>query len=515
MLDRLRSGKAFEALHRDTWRVALREVETKFTDKLGGDPAIKKAQQKLALPFKHALERGLEPTLAGKYRVGADQDLYALRLGDTIFPITAQNDRWGRSELTLWEPIPAHKFKDPAILHRGLSGFYDGPKNEAQSIKLLRRDGPTTDLSVNGQEVIKDQSWAWALWETVGAAVRRAEATRPKAVPKVFDPVLEREVERPVARDAESRLIDAAIVGAQRDLPASAGPPMAHDLLGAFSVRGRPVVVTSLRGSDEPVKVWLQDKPGAPWMELPLPPRGAPVRGATVLVKDDQLHLMGGLDAQGKVLDRHFTLDLSRANPRTHRPEDWQELARLADPVAFASAISDRRETFVAGGVAGFYAKQGEKAKAPAYVRKLTASAGNDWRTRAAPPNDMVRGATLAREGCLFIGPGNDCSSKLYAYDNQAGGVWHVLPQLPGQLGLGQLLMRDGKLIYAGGFEANGRPSSAIYQLDLDSLEPTWKKLGDSPYVAGFSKLLEANGKLMSVMVTPAASRVFHLDLGA
>lgn len=518
MLDRLRSARPFEVLAGETVGVAVRETASKFPKELEKDEVGRRVHERIALVLQGLVEKGAEPQLlAARERSGrGGVDLYFVQLGRVVFPIEAKPERHGTTALRIFEPVSAKAFDARAAREDGLKGVYGDAADRMDRIALFRGNGPSTDYAANEGKVKKDLSYAWALWEVASSLVRQVARSKP-AERVVFDPVLE--IERPVERprDAGTRAVEAILGAAGKQVAATAGPPVGHDLLGAFSWRGRAVAVTSLRGGDQPVKVWVQSQQGgeAVWLEASLPKDAkAPRRGATAALEGDVLHLFGGVNEQGDTLASHWSLDLGKCRER-YAPEQWQRRRDLPDPVAWPAAVAADRETFVAGGVAKFYVEAGEKkVKLPAEVRRLVRGGDGDWRVRAAAPGDITGASTLYSGGCLFVGPGNGRDGRVYVYDNTQGGAWAVLPRLPEAVGLGQLFRRGDELVYAGGFSADGRPSRSVFALDLEQPRPQWRKLGESEYGAGMARVVESFGRQVALMVSPEGSRCFHLEAG-
>lgn len=509
MLARLQHGRAFEALHHDVLRTAQDEVATRWTPGLAGDEEKAQAHKDIALALKARLDRGERPELLGESEGKKGVDRYLLKVGDMAFPVEAEQSGYQEVSLRLYLPIPAKRVN--ARFEKGFGELYARPLKEVPRITLTRGNGPTTHLKVNDKATDRDISYAWALFEVTASLIRQVQP-KPKAEKVVFDPALDRQVKVPAPLGPGGRAVR-ALLAAQGQVPASAGPPVGHDLVFAGAWRGQLLTVTSRRTEGAQAQVWLQARDG--WAQVEAPEHfQLPCRGASVYLEQDTLHVIGGVDEAGKPLDTHLTYDLTRGTDA----RGWSRRPDLPAEVAWPAVLSGTREPMLAGGVAGFYQRAGqeqEKLRRPQGLTRMLAQVQpGRWAQRAAAPGEVTGASTVEAHGCIFVGPGNAREGKVYAYDTAQGGQWAALPDLPVRVGLGQLFVDGDRLIYGGGFDAQGRPSDALYALRLSDAEPRWQQLGRSPYCAGLARVVDVGGKPVSVMVSPQGSRAFHLDLG-
>jgi hypothetical protein len=501
MLARLESGRAFEVLHRDVLLTAREEVATKWPAHLAKDDDKAQAHRDIALALKARLDRGERPELLARAEGKKGVDRYLVKVGDLAFPIEAEQPGYGQVSLRLYLPLPAKRAK--VDLDKGF--------DEVPRLTLTRGNGPTTHLEVNDKGQDRDLSYAWALFEVTASVLRQVQP-RAAGVEKVFDPVLEQDVKVAAPTTPGGRAVR-ALLAAGPQVASAGGPPVGHDLVFAGAWRGQLLAVTSRRAADSAVQVWLQGRDG--WTQVAAPEHFAlPARGASVVLEQDNLHVIGGVDGDGKALATHLTFDLARGTGA----QGWSRRPDLPEGVAWPAVLRGGREPLLAGGVAGFYQRAGkeqEKLRRPQGLTRMLAQVQQGrWAQRAAAPGEVTGASTAEAHGCLFVGPGNAREGKVYAYDTQRDGVWAALPDLPERLGLGQVFVDGERLIYAGGFDQAGRPSDALYALRLSDPDPKWALLGRSAYCAGMARVVEVAGKPVSVMVVPQGSRTFHLDLG-
>ncbi|MCK6547286.1 hypothetical protein L6R52_15655 [Myxococcota bacterium] len=531
MLQKLQSGRSFEVLASPSFKIAIGEIETKFRDWMANRPTAKRCHENVAMPFKRALARAEDVTLLlnGEGRKGGD--FYFIAVGDQVFPMRARKKDWNPAELTIFEPVHVRRFDAKQVDKHGLEALYDKDPKDIDHITVSREHAPTTHVRFKETDTLRDESYGWALWEASSALIRRVVAREEaKAPKKVFDPVLEQDVD--VKAPARYGKVASALLGSINKAgaaPAAPGPLVADELLAAFSFNGRPVAVTSQRpvlGADgkatQPsVKIWVQEKRNGQtlWVDLP-PPKDAklPTHGTTAVLDGGTLRLFGGLDADGDATRTHLSYDLAAAFRDRHKPELWRTEAPLEDAVAWPAALATDRETFLAGGVAGFYVKAAEdrdkaKAKVLTHRRDLKVLGRNGWKRRDPFPTDLTGASTAFGKGCLFVGPGNQMSGRIFVFDTDREGASIELPKLPKALGLGQLLLEGSRLLYAGGFDGDGKPSKGVYELDLDDIAPKWKHLGDSAYAQGTARVVEAQGSVISLMIAGGKSVAY--DLGA
>ena len=479
--------------------------------------------QTIAGPLGKALAEHAVPKLALSvtHPKKDGREIHLLELGGKLFPLVTREAGWGEREITVFPPIGAKtKIDADAIAKHGVEAIYGKPAKEVDAIGLKHGQTATAyGVYFNwGNRADVELGYARALWDAAACSLEKALAGRKPAAPP--DAAAVAAAVAGPGKKVET-LLD-VLKALPAKAPASGGPPIGHDLLDAFSWGGRPIAITSQRQGDQPIHVWLQEKVDgkAAWKEL-APPPGAvaggkfPCRGASALLEGNQLHIYGGLDAKGEVLRSHWIYDLAKGARDGHGADAWRVGTPLAEGVAWPVVAATARDTFVIGGVAGYYlsgASSGAPAvKNPHHRKSMEVAQRDKWATRSAPPA-AVTGASVATDrDCVFVGPGTERDGKVYLYDTAEGGAWYKLPDLPGELGLGQLHRVGSALLYTGGFDAQGEASKAIYRIDLDG-EPKWSKVGESDYVAGKARLVNADGRMVALMVTPDASRCFHLS---
>lgn len=531
MFQKLASTRSFEALNAPSFQVALGEIETKFRDWMANRPVAKRCHENVALPFKRALEAGGAPALLSFEEGRKGSDYYFLQLGGRVFPMRVRKRDWNPTELTIFEPLAVRDFSRKKFDDGGLSGVYGQDLDKVDSVTVSREHAPTTHIRYKDGETFHDESVGWALWETASACIRKTLAEEAAKAPiRRFDVVLEHDVEV-VRPDRYGRTTRALLGSVGREVgPAPlSGPPAAHDLLGAFSWNGRAVAVTSERplagvaaDPGRAIKVWLhtrQPNGTLTWTELPGPANGAlPAHGATPVLDGNTLRILGGVGADGEPVRTHFAYDLAAGERDRHAARHWRQEVPLDEAVAWPAAVALERELLVAGGVAGFYVKAAEdrgKPKILTHRRDLRALGRNGWKKRDPLKIELTGAHAVFGRGCAFIGPGNAMTGRLFAYDTNDDGAAIELPRLPKELGLGQLLLEGSRLVYAGGFEKNGAPSTGIYELDLEELRPAWKKLGDSVFAQGAARVVESFGQVLSLMVAPGRSAAYPVEAAA
>ncbi len=506
MLDRLQTRGPFEVFHGRTLEVAIAETSSKFPEELQKNKAALGCHERIALGLKGAAERGGKPQLRLRIPMEDGGELLVIQVGRQLLPMTVRRLDWDNTAIELFPPASAGELDLEAGKKSGVSGLYGKKSDKLDRMAVVRGQGPATHLVIKGADPISTLPYAWALYEVAASLIRRAVAEVPAK-----DRAHEVDVPRQARKTSDALLIEALLGGRWDGCRPSSGPALAHELLGAFSYRGRTVAVTSTKGAGEGIRVWVEAAKDD-WRLLPAPKdKSWPEDGATPVLAGDQLHLFGGI-RDGKVLESHFAIDLSQIDDPD--PGMFRKLGDLGTPVAWAAAIFEGRDAFIGGGVAGYMVKAGDKRERERIMRQGFALLGNrGLRDRAPAPGDLTRSAALAHGGCLFFAPGIARDGKVRLYDNTQDGAWLTLPKLPLDVGLGQLFIVDRTLYYAGGFTADG-PSSAIFSVDLGQPNPAWVDAGSSPYCAGLARLLERNGQLQSLMVRPDASKCFTIAAG-
>ncbi|MBI4821224.1 MAG: hypothetical protein HY791_33500 [Deltaproteobacteria bacterium] len=518
------SGRAFEALGREGFEVARGEVATRFPDSFKKRKTASACHESVALPFKAAVDSGKDPvgllslSLGKKVdsfevvEFGATPDdkkseLHFVKLGSEVFPIQADADLWGKKSLTIYEPRPISNLKRKAIEQDGIAGFY-GQKAEVRSITLFRDKGPTTHVQFDDQEVDKDLSYGWALWEVASSVLRRAD--RGKDGFGVGSAAA-----LPSASSAPSVLGSLSSILNQSGKTEALGPPRGHDLLFAGAWRGRPLAITSYRDGQHKIAVAVQEKTPSgklAWIDLALPDsKSVPVRGASAAIVGDELHIFGGLDAEGESLRSHFVLDLAAAHKSGWAGDLFESAQALEDGLAWPVVAATKKETLVLGGVGKFWI-EGKKKVANHRRGMAAAPKGGSywWQKKSHAPADVTNAPSAVGRDAVFVGPGTNRDGKVFAYDTEAGGEWVKLPELPQKIGLGQLHVVGETLVHSGGFKENGDPCRAIYSLDLAAPDPGWKKLGESDVVQGRAKLVESHGRMVALLVNGDQRATFY-----
>src|SRR5206468_2799184 len=163
--------------------------------------------------------------------------------------------------------------------------------------------------------------------------------------------------------------------------------------------------------------------------------------------KGDGLHILGGLDDEGDPLKAHWVYNLAEGRKRAFDGSAWKRSTSLDDSTAWAASANLDDNGVIMGGVAGFYAGKGKKddpnERLPAKIRKALQLKEGSWRDRAVPPHDTTAAHAVAVDGALFVGPGNDLKGGVAVWD----GGWIALPDLPEEVGLGQMHVANDTLL--------------------------------------------------------------------
>ncbi len=500
---RLASGRAFDVLHAPILDIALAETTSKFGPDLAKSASAVRCHRAIAEPLQKALANSND--IKSVFRTDEDDraDLDVVQIGKALFPMVVRQLKHGQTAIELYPPGKRNDFDFSAAKRLGVAGLYGAKKKDLDRLVVIRGHGPGTDLVVGDKSPMRDVSYAWALFEVAAFALRRANAPKKVTTETRFDPVMEVDVTVEKKKTSGGRLVSALLEG-KFGAP-STGPALAHELCGVAVHRGRTVAVTARRATGEGVRVHFETKDG--WRSLPIPEDTAwPVGGVTVAQSGNKLHLLGGVDTDGDVLDSHFTVDLDKLD----FAGGIEKEPGLDDPSAWASAVADGRDVFIGGGVAGFMVKAGEQRQRDKIVNRGFALVRRGGLAERAPaPGDLTRSYALSHGGCLFFAPGDARDGKVRIYDTSKAGAWLTLPKLPESVGLGQLFVDDLTLYYAGGFTEDGKPHDGIYALDLSDARAEWTKVGQSPFCAGLSRLVDKGDRVEALAIAPGQSAVY------
>ncbi len=506
----------FAACDAHHYGIAVDEITSKFPKDV--PKRMRSAHETVAQPWQAALRGHASPSLVARTTIYSPEsgELTLIGMGKKIYPVFVAEGKWGERRLALFEPVKAEDVKLGKLQTDKLEAVYGKEWKRAERILLKRSSaGPTTDVQGNDAPMLHDQSYGWALWESAAMVLRIAEVSAKRSAD-----AYEKKKKGADAFDLTTRTLGAKVASlvdkkAVRD---RGGPPvgLAHDLLAAGTVANQAVLLTSQRDGEAPVRLWLETEVDGKrvYNELPLPKGGA-VRGVGMVVAGDTVKLIGGLDDKGKPTSAIWELDVRRVQARGFRPDMWTRGNDLEKPVAWPTVAYAGGTLYVLGGVAGFQSQSHKKDALllPATVRTMYERDRGRWLELSPVPTEgeAVGSCTAAVGNAFAVGPGNSCSGKVYLYTAAQGGRWHVLPQLPEKLGLGQVFFDGDYLVYSGGFTGAGKASKSIYRIDLNSYPPEWELVGESPYVAGLARLVESQGELLSVMVRPEATATFQL----
>lgn len=295
----------------------------------------------------------------------------------------------------------------------------------------------------------------------------------------------------------------------------AAGPPtgLADDLCFAGVWRDRIIALTSQRSEGGRTRLWIEDSVDgrACFREIPTPD-DLPSRGVSMALVDDEVQLFGGAHPDGSITAGTWTYSLQNAAHSGFAGNLWRQSTEMPEPTAWPVVANVGRDVYLADGVEQLTeAARRNDFRMPVMARGLRRLQNMRWLNRSSPPSDTT-GATVASDRrVIVVGPGNARDGKLFMCDTAQESTWYTLPALPKDVGMGQVILADDKVTYLGGFDADGKPSKDIYQLDLNSLTGRWDHVGTSNFVAGKARIVRRNGKLAAIMMTPTASRVYHI----
>jgi hypothetical protein len=447
----------------------------------------------------------------------AEEMVHFLQVDDLVFPIAAEEKSHRRTELQIFRPIPAKKFDQKAADKGDLEKVLGAKPSTIDSIRLYRDRPPTTAVQFGNSKIHDDETYAWALFEATTSALRRGRTNTLRALGELDS------VELPTGGAATTttktplrfdELLAHILAGTGRMSPE--GPPGGQDLLHVMSWKGRNVAITRERGQPPRIRAFIRDRVGDQpvWLELRFP-RGAdvPTGGVAAAIRGDTLRIFGGVDASGEALHHEWQIDLNDGAADAYSRAELTRGPDLPDAVAWATALGGDKKTVIAGGVAGFFADRNEPEASPAAravraVIEQTKRDGASWRVRREHPKDLIGSTATVTDDGVFFAPGAGFDGRVFYADDEVGSV--ELPELPGRLGLGQLHVAGNLLIYTAGFEAGQPPraSSMVYTLDLEQLDG-WQARGEAPMLSGTNRVVEQDGRLVVMGVSPAGRFTF------
>jgi hypothetical protein len=487
-------------------------VAAAFPDKAPKLP--KRLQEEIALLFADAASAKASPSLLATVKSGHGFT-HAIKVRGAVL-VVDEHVEGNKRCLKLFAPMAPGDFKLKKLQEGGVEALYDvksWQKIDRIVIDIFPR---AVDVYLNGdREQALEGAWSHALGESALAVLGRAQ----------FQAQRESDATQGSANSSSTGKRSIAGVLASAKTKVTAGPPLGDDLEAALSWRGQPLVVTSDRSGKESVHVMVERRDPrtgeGTWWPIPVPDhQGFAKRGCSVFLDGDTLHITGGVDGDGDISAARFSVDLNAALRPGFSADQWKERAPLKDATAWATAALNDREALVVGGVAGFFVGQnGKKASRPLVNTQLGGMP--NWRERSAPPASTVGSHTLvdtsngsgngSGNGCAFVGPGKACDGNVSLWD-QRESAWFSLPRLPLDVGLGQLHKSGDELVYSGGFDANGKASKKIFAIDLKDPMGTWQDRGESDAVSGKARVVERDGKLVSLLVAPKGALLVHLE---
>lgn len=531
MFDFILNGAGrFEQLKRSQLDIASGEIESTFNDDWRKTDVAVRCHEAVAVPLKEQLDSGAQPELLAKVEIvdrekqfrrvefgdvsESEEMLHFLQVGDQVFMIGAAERGHRRTELRVFEPIDAADFNLERAEVGDIKAVYGEKLGKLDSIRLYRNNPPTTAVQFGKGKIYDDESYGWALFETVTSALRRGRTNKLRAMGELDTVELGtggRTTSKPLRFDELLSLIETGTGTMTPD-----GPPAGHDLLSVLPWRDRTVALTRERGDPPRVRAFIRDKVGDQpvWMELRFP-RGAdiPAGGVAAAIRGSTLRIFGGVDKNGEALSSEWQIDLAAGAGDAYATAELTQGPDLPDPVAWATALGGDKRTVLAGGVAGFYQDRNQPDATPAAraIRAVIQQGKRDgasWRLRREHPKELIGSTPTTTEDGVFFAPGATFDGRVFYTDDQVGAV--ELPELPSRLGLGQLHVAGNLLIYTGGFSA-GAPAKAnatVYTLDLEQLDG-WQARGDVPMLAGTNRVVEQDGRLVVMGVTPKGRFTF------
>jgi hypothetical protein len=529
----LNGAGRFEQLKRSDVVIGLGEIASRYKDEWNSSEVAKRCQQNIAEPFKTALSGKQPPRLAASYWIDERKNeayaygpneapqsnlaIHFLEAGGEVYMIAAYQHEHRRTELRLYPPIDAENFDTEKLDKKWIKGLWGKNRSELDHIRLYRDRPPTTDVQFNDTKYRENESYGWALWETITSALRRARtiALREQGDLDALD--LKASAKRaPKVDRAQSFDEVLPLLVAKTGKLIVDGPPGGHDLLHLLDWEGRNVAITRERGEPSRIRAFIRDKIGEKpvWLELRFPADAiVPTGGVAVAIKGNTLRIFGGLDADKQALDTEWQFDLAAGTRDAYSTATFRRGPNIPDAAAWATALASDDRTVIVGGVAGFYTEQ-EKPEPSQRIKALRTAIeqaranGANWATRRGPTSHMIGSSVHQDGGGYFFGPDATFDGRTYYADNEIGFV--ELPYLPKRLGLGQLHTAGNLLIYTAGFTAGDPPkaSTEVFALDLELLDG-WKPAGNCELLAGSNRLVAQDDRYAVLGLTPNARFTF------
>ena len=292
---------------------------------------------------------------------------------------------------------------------------------------------------------------------------------------------------------------------------------LADDLSAVTVWRDRALALTTQKSAEGSTRLWIEDELNGRsfFREIPTP-ADLPAHGVSMVVAGDNLHLIGGMDDDGTVHKESWVYPLQSGKIYGFGQHAWQKGAPLDSAAAWTVPAVVGNEVYLVDGVSKFAASEkGEAGNDPRLVafarRGMFKLSTMTWARKSEAPESLIGAYAATDKRCIVLGPGNALDGQMYICDTAYDGAWYALPSLPKEVGLGQVVVSDDSVFYMGGFNADGTASKAIYSLNLNGLSGRWENLGESPFVAGRSRIVRRSGKLSAFQVTPNGSAMYHL----
>lgn len=491
----------FVALGASRYRESLERLQEPMSDK----ERVRRAQDRVVVPFAQLLQEGAEPQILATRSIGKGDDTFLvfLQLDDAVFPVVFENPDRGPRRLRLTEPLAADQYRP----NTSLAKLFDQDPDSLAMVDLKKGYG-SAQVRFSKNADFMGAKFADELWDvTAKTLVRARQLDREKRVQRSSSD------EDIITFEKKGPAINTRSVLAANEPPRSTweGPPLGDTLLGAVAWRNQLVSVTGYADGSKPVQPMIRARVDGEWTWVPiqLPEReDIPFGGCAVTVEGNMLHLWNGLDDQGDPLKAHWSYDLSKGAGRNFPPSLWKKSKSTEKASAWPVVAQTENQTFVGGGVQGFFAN-----RKPDKARSIHLDARSGWTPRAQAPgdSDLVGCSATIEKGTVFIGPGTSLDGVVRAYNDERGGSWFTL-DLPEAVGCGQIEVVDGRYLqYRGGFDDAGKPHKGVWELDLSSPSAKWERKGDSDYVMGSSRVLDLGGSVVSIAVTPKGKQCFTL----
>src|SRR5687768_14472577 len=120
MLERLHSGRPFEALHGPIFSIAVEETVTKFPAELEKDKVALRCHAAISLALKKAVERGETPQLRFRGRYDNGAELVAIQMGREVFPMVVARLDWDNTAIEIFPPLAAREFDEGEAEKKGI-----------------------------------------------------------------------------------------------------------------------------------------------------------------------------------------------------------------------------------------------------------------------------------------------------------------------------------------------------------------------------------------------------------